>query len=453
MECDRRGLLRTGGAAALVGLTPLGACARRSGAPAATERADHTIRIADAKIELAPGVEIATTAYDGRFPGPLIRLREGRRTIVDIHNGTGRPEQLHWHGQRVPVDVDGSQEEGTPFIPANGMRRIAFAPGPAGLRFYHSHVTAGADLDAGQYGGQAGPVYIDPRDEPGRYDREVFLVLKEFAPSLGRGGDMDMGFLAGDEDSGLKSTGEAAMQASLKRGMPKGYEVGYKHFTINGRKLGAGDPIRVRRGERVLFHILNASATEIRGLALPGHAFRVVAMDGNPVPVPAEVPVLWLGTAERISAIVEMNRPGIWILGDTSDDDRGNGMGVVVEYAGATGRPRWAKPAGTKWDYGLFARPGATAAPPDEIFDMVFAKDNAALNGFNRWTINGIAFDDAHKAPLLMLRQGRRYRLRMANQSDDIHPVHLHRHSFELARIAGRPIAGVVKDVVMLGGY
>jgi FtsP/CotA-like multicopper oxidase with cupredoxin domain len=455
MAFGRRRLLQLGGAAALGGLTPFGACSRRSSAPATppAERADYRIRIAETKVELAPGVDIVTRTYNGQFPGPLIRLQEGRRVVVDIHNETGRPEQLHWHGQKVPVAVDGSQEEGTPYIPAHGSRQIAFTPGPAGYRFYHTHVTAGSDLTAGQYSGQVGPVYIDPRREPGRYDREVFLVLKEFAPSLSQGGDMAMDLLAGDQDPALKSRGESAMQASLKRGAPKGYEVGYKHFTINSRKLGAGEPIRVKSGERVLLHVLNGSAGEIRSLALPGHSFQVVAMDGNPAPNPAEVPVLWLGTAERISAIVEMNHPGVWILGDTADDDRGNGMGVVVEYAGASGPPHWTAPPKSKWDYRRFAKPGAQAATPDEVFDMSFAKDNAALKGFNRWTINGVAFDDQHMAPMFKLQQGKRYRLRMANASDDIHPIHLHRHSFELTRIAGQATAGVLKDVVMLGGY
>jgi FtsP/CotA-like multicopper oxidase with cupredoxin domain len=264
---------------------------------------------------------------------------------------------------------------------------------------------------------------------------------------------MAMDFLAGNEDAALKQTGESAMQASLKHGMPKGYEVGYKHFAINGRKLGHGEPIRVKGGERVLFHILNGSAGEIRSLALPGHSFQVVAMDGNPVPNPAKVPVLWLGTAERISAIVEMDRPGVWILGDTSDDDRGNGMGIVVEYAGSSGPPQWSVPPKAKWDYRRFAKPGAQAAIPDQVFDMTFAKDNAALNGFNRWTINGVAFDDQHMAPMFKLQRGKRYRLRLANASDDIHPIHLHRHSFELTRIADQTTAGVLKDVVMLGGY
>jgi len=84
---------------------------------------------------------------------------------------------------------------------------------------------------------------------------------------------------------------------------------------------------------------------------------------------------------------------------------------------------------------------------------MIFAKNNAALNGFNEWTINGAAFSMEKMEPLFYLHQGKRYRLRMKNASDDVHPVHLHRHSFELTRIAGMSTAGILKDVVMLGGY
>jgi FtsP/CotA-like multicopper oxidase with cupredoxin domain len=51
------------------------------------------------------------------------------------------------------------------------------------------------------------------------------------------------------------------------------------------------------------------------------------------------------------------------------------------------------------------------------------------------------------------LKQGKRYRIRMHNASDDIHPIHLHRHSFELTSLAGRQSAGILKDVVMLAGY
>ena len=439
----------------LAAATALSRCAgslAQDSAPAA----DYTLRITNARLELGPGHVVTTTAYNGQFPGPLLRLTEGRRVTVDIFNDTDVPEQLHWHGQNVPVDVDGAAEEGTPFIPAHGVRRVGFVPGPPGLRFYHSHLIAGKDLDKGLYSAQAGPVYVEPRSERGRFDREVFLVLKEFEPALTQGGDMAMDFLLpATIDRRLKEQGEAAMEHSLKRGMPHGYEVGYKLFSINGRMLGAGEPVRVKRGERVLFHVLNASATEIRSLALPGHAFTVVALDGNPVPTPGAVETLWIGTAERVSAIVEMNHPGVWILGDLADDDREHGMGIVVEYAGAKGEPHWSKPARSKWDYTRFgADPKLRARPfPEEVFEMIFAKRNAARAGFNEWTINGIPFSMASMAPMFHIKQGHRYRLRLRNESDDIHPIHLHRHSFELARIAGKPTSGIMKDVVMLGGY
>lgn len=414
---------------------------------------DYTLTIAVKPIELGSNRIVSTTTYNGQFPGPLLRLKEGQRVTVDIRNQTDRPEQLHWHGQAVSADVDGAAEEGTPFIAPHGSRRISFVPRPSGFRFYHTHVRAKSDLSAGQYSGLVGPVYIEPKKNPGDYDREVFLTLKEFEPTFSRGGDMAMDFLSpATVVRNLKDTGESAMKASLAKGAPHGFEVGYGSFTINGRMLGHGEPIRVRRGERVLLHILNGSATEIRSLALPGHTFTVVALDGNAIPKPTQVPGLWLGTAERVSAIVEMNHPGVWIMGDLADDDRHHGMGIVVEYAGEKGKPQWASPRPFRWNYAHF---GGTAASsePDQVFDMTFAKQNAAQDGFNLWTINDVAFSEQDMQPMLRVEKGKRYRLRMQNASDDIHPVHLHRHSFELTQLAGQTTSGVMKDVVMIGGY
>jgi FtsP/CotA-like multicopper oxidase with cupredoxin domain len=318
------------------------------------------------------------------------------------------------------------------------------------LRFYHTHVASMNNLSLGTYSGQAGPVYIEPANDPGAYDREVFLVLKEFLPSFSKGGDMPQDFLAGEPLEELQDIGR---QADAQFKGPKGYEVTYDLFSINGRMLGQGDPIRVKPGERVLFHILNASAGEIRSLALPGHVFRIVALDGNPVPTPADAPVLWLGTAERISAIVEMNHPGVWIMGDLADDDRGHGMGIVVEYANHKGKPRWVKPKPFTWDYTLFGKHGGAAAPPDETIEMLIVKQNGADQGFNRWTLNGKAFAMDTRQPVYTVQEGRRYRLKFRNASDDVHPLHLHRHSFELVRVGGRPTSGIIKDVVMLGGF
>ena len=152
--------------------------------------ADYVLRIAATPIEIAPKRIVSAVTYNGQFPGPLLRFKEGRPATVDIHNDTDTPEQLHWHGQMVPTDVDGAAEEGTPFIPAHGMRRIAFTPRPSGFRFYHTHNRAGADLHAGQYSGQVGPVYIEARTSREITTAKSFSSSRSSSRSFSQGGDM-----------------------------------------------------------------------------------------------------------------------------------------------------------------------------------------------------------------------------------------------------------------------
>src|SRR4029077_10735931 len=171
MNFSRRGFLKM--AAAVTGGVLLPRVAERVAASGPMNRARqegaavYSIRIGASPVEIAPQRIVSTGTYNGQFPGPLLRFKEGQPVTIDIHNDTDTPEQLHWHGQKVPVDVDGATEEGTPFIPADGKRRITFTPGPSGFRFSHTHNRAGANLSAGQYSGQVGPVYIEPAQEPG----------------------------------------------------------------------------------------------------------------------------------------------------------------------------------------------------------------------------------------------------------------------------------------------
>ena len=123
-----------------------------------------------------------------------------------------------------------------------------------------------------------------------------------------------------------------------------GLEIGYRSFSFNDKALGHGEPVRVREGEKLLFHLLNASATETVNVACAGHSFEVVALDGNPVPNPQTVSVVQVGPAERVDAIIAMNTPGVWIMGTTDEDDRKHGFGVVVEYANRKGTPQWRPP-------------------------------------------------------------------------------------------------------------
>jgi FtsP/CotA-like multicopper oxidase with cupredoxin domain len=243
---------------------------------------------------------------------------------------------------------------------------------------------------------------------------------------------------------------ETIRAESQNHPLTTGSDVGYKYATINQHMLGAGEPIRVKQGERVLMRLLNASATENVMLALPGHTFKVIAMDGNAVPNPVAVEVLSLAVAERVDAIVEMNAPGVWVLGSTLAEARKMGLGVVVEYAGKSGAPVWTEPATTaKWDYAQFALT-APAAAPDETVTLTF-RDVGVQKGakagarFDTWTINNKSWPDVDP---IQVTKGKRYRLLLRNGSGDQHPIHLHRHTFEVVQIGRTQLSGLRKDVI-----
>jgi FtsP/CotA-like multicopper oxidase with cupredoxin domain len=381
------------------------------------QRADVTLEIGPVTVELAPGTNVRTIGYNGSAPGPLLRVPEGKTISVDVRNNTGADEVVHWHGLHIPSEVDGSLEEGTPAVPAHGRRRYSFRATPSGTRWYHTHTMAGRNLKRAAYTGQFGFLYVEPKNDPGGYDQEVFLALKEWDPYMSTGAE-----------------GEDTMDAA------------YKHFSINGRALGHGEPIRVRERQRVMFRILNASATAHRRVALAGHIFRVTAMDGNPLPAPKETEALELGPAERIDAIVEMNRPGVWIFGTTDDHAREGGMGVVIEYASQSGEARWIVPGETRWDYAAFGNRIAAVEPADRV-PLVFEKKFAGHNWVDKWTINGKSFP---KTDPIRVKANGRYRLVLDNRSDEAHPIHLHRHTFELTKVEGAATSGVRKDVVMV---
>jgi FtsP/CotA-like multicopper oxidase with cupredoxin domain len=390
--------------------------------PAAAQEpaADFTLHIATAELEIAPGRKIKTTAYNGAVPGPVLRMKEGRPVTIDVFNDTSVPELAHWHGLYVAPEVDGSIEEGTPLIPPHSRQRYQYIPRPAGTRWYHSHISAGRNLHRATYTGQFGFLIIEGNRDPGNYDQEVLLALHGWEPFLGTmngGGE-------GDESS---------------------LEVGYDAYTVNGHMLGAGEPIRVKQGQRVLFRILNANATQFHKLALPGHQFRVLAMDGNPVPSPRAVSVVELGPAERIDALVEMNCPGTWALADTAARTRKLGLGIVVEYADRAGAPEWQQPSNATWDYTVFGRAPSEAREPVDRLPLVFRNKWAGNRWVDHWTINGKEFP---KTDPILVHSDRRYCLIFDNQSDDVHPVHLHRHSFELVKVNGKPTAGIMKDTV-----
>ena len=381
----------------------------------AVSEPDVKLEIAPLELEIAPGKVVHTVAYNGHVPGPLIRWPEGKPIAIEVFNRTAIPEIVHWHGLWIPSEMDGSVEEGGTMIQPGAQFRYLFTPRPRGFRWYHTHAFAGHDLKRATYTGQFGCFYIESNDDAGAYDQEIFLTLHDWNAYLG-GGDSSM-------------------------------EAAYEYGTIDGRMLGFGDPLRVREGQRVLLHVLNASASLVHWLALAEHEMTVVAMDGNPVPTSSPVHAVRLGPAERIDAVVTMNRPGVWIFGETRDQLRKAGMGIVVEYTNQQGKPKWIEPPETLWDYRIFAAAPTATREPDEIIPLRFESKFHGQGNFDSWMINGKSYPHTDT---ITLRQGQRYRLQMINHSTDDHPLHLHRHSFEVTKLDGTAVSGLNKDVLVV---
>jgi len=380
---------------------------------------DVTLEIAPYLLEASPKHRYRTIAYNGQVPGPLLRMREGQTQTIEVRNLTLDPELVHWHGLHVPADVDGAMEEGTPMIAPGATARYTFTPVPAGFRWFHTHTFAGNNLNKAGYTGQHGFLMIEPRGgAPAVADREIYLGLHDWGGRFEGGGD---GFM----------------------------NPVYEASTINGKMLGFGEPVKVKTGERVLMHILNSSATEVHWLALSGHTFRVVALDGNAVAQPQTVPMLRLAPAERVSAVVDMNAPGVWVLGEVRKHVQAVGMGIVVEYAEATGKPVWTQPDDLVWNYRQFADVQEAKAT-DDVTRIELAFDSKFQGHGNEelWLINGKLYPKTDEP---VLKTGGRYRLVLKNHSMDDHPLHLHRHTFEVVQIDGRNgLRGLRKDVLLV---
>jgi FtsP/CotA-like multicopper oxidase with cupredoxin domain len=417
---SRRDLLKL---STLVGLTP-----SPPALPQSLAAPDHKIDIAPVTLDLSARHRMKTTAYNGQVPGALLRFRENQPVTIEVTNHTDRPEVVHWHGLFTPSNVDGSSEEGTPPIAVGSTARYTFTPRPAGFRWYHTHTMAMHDLTRGQYSGQHGFLMVEPRENPGRYDQEFFLALHDWGGNL----------LASDD---------GAMNPS------------YAVATINGKAMGFAEPLHVKQGQHVLLHVLNSSPTEVHWVALAGHSFRVVALDGNDVPKPRSVSMLRLAPAERVSAVVEMNNPGVWVLGEVRKHVQALGMAVAIEYENKASAPRWDQPSELLWNYEQFAAENAADRSSEVVIvvPLVFESKFRGHGAMEAWTINGESYPNSKMAPLI---KGRRYRLEFINKSMDDHPLHLHRHSFELRSLGvpfaaargavQRDIHGVMKDVVLV---
>ena len=227
---DRRQFMRNGSLAlGAASLAPHLLCAAGGAAP--QSKPDYTLKIQPTSLDIAPGVTIKTTAYNGQVPGPLLRIKEGVPVTIEVTNASAHPDIVHWHGLAIDSLNDGAMEEGSPMIAPGAQLRYTFTPRPTGTRWYHTHAGAGGTFPRHLQW----PVRIPAgrrEASPAHYDQEIFLAIHHWEPS----------FVPMVEHA----------RASANSPSPPALTSATSTPPSTSHMLGAGEPIRVKQGQRVL---------------------------------------------------------------------------------------------------------------------------------------------------------------------------------------------------------
>src|SRR5213596_583648 len=132
--------------------------------------------------EFARGQAIRGFAYNGQVPGPLIEANVGDTIEVRLTNSLPQATTIHWHGIRVPAEMDGTEAVQPPVEPGETFEYQFVVP-DAGTFWYHSHVNETEQLERGLYGA----LIVRGAREPA-VDRERVLHLDDL--KLGPDGDV-----------------------------------------------------------------------------------------------------------------------------------------------------------------------------------------------------------------------------------------------------------------------
>ncbi len=274
------------------------------------------LSLEDIMWEYKAGSYVHAWAYNGQVPGPEIHVNEGDKIRVIVTNNLQVPTSVHWHGIHVPNEADGIPGFTQYPIEPGTSYTYEFTATPAGTRFYHTHGSSHGDdsvtqMDMGLYG----PFIIEPK-KPKKYDHEYTLMLDEWEinPDGSNGALMQ-----------LSATGEHVHTQHT-----------YNVFTINGEVYPDVPPIEVKENKNILIRLINAGTQEIHPMHLHGHSFKVVAIDGNPVPKVAQQlrDTITVNPGERYDIEVHADNPGVWLFHCHHLHHAAAGMVVPFIYEG-----------------------------------------------------------------------------------------------------------------------
>ena len=216
------------------------------------------------------GRTVATWAYDGALPGPLVRATAGDFLRLTLDNQLPADTTIHWHGIRLPNAADGVPGLTQDPVKTGGKFVYEFTAPDPGTYFFHPHV--GVQLDRGLYA----PMIIDDPGDPGGYDAEWILVLDDWIDGTGTTPDEVFKKLIADGGP-ANGGGMGGMDHGSMGGMSMGTgpwgdagDITYPLFLINGKPPTDPDVLAAKPGQKVRLRVINAASDTIFAVALGG---------------------------------------------------------------------------------------------------------------------------------------------------------------------------------------
>ena len=451
---SRRQIILASGVA-MAGAIPFLSTARASDAPETrTAKLRLTAGTRTLDVNGKPARVFSLIGPNGK---PGITLSPGERFHVDLVNQTGTSTIVHWHGQLPPWKQDGFPWQQTPPIPAGETQSYDYAPIP-GTYWMHSH------QGMQEQSLMTAPLIVRSVEEMRADRQEVVLMLHDFSfrtpdellagltksngseSAMPKSG-MDKAMNMGSGSMGAMSSGNMGAM-NMMPGMAMDLnDVDFDAFLANDRTLADPEVIRTEPGGRVLLRLINAASSSQFWIDLGALTGTVVAVDGHPVR-PVRVSRLPLAMAQRFDVLIDLPGNGSYPIVAQVEGKRAR-TGIVLAAAGApvSRLAEEAKENAPPVDLSLERRLEAVAplAPhaPDVTHRVILAGAMAPY----AWSLNGEYWPNV---TALMIAQGQRVAIEMANQTMMPHPMHLHGHAFQVVAINGAPFTGAVRDTVLV---
>ncbi len=392
---------------------------------------DYVLTAEEASLDIAPNGKSAGLGFDGQFPAPVLRAKQGQKIRIKFINKLKEPTTIHWHGLRIPIEMDGVPFLTQPPIKPGESYTYEFVPPDAGTFWYHPHMNSVEQLGKGL----VGAIIVDEA-EPVVFDHDIPLVLKNW--------HLD------DEGNWLPLS---IPRQAARMGTPGRIE------TINGEIL---PELPVQTGALIRLRFLNTDNTVTYRLVLPEELeVKIIAIDGNPVAVPFTPDKPWaMGAGMRLDvALVAPQQEGQQIAFKNRKGKLNFDFMTLVTRGKSRQTTRL-----------IPTLPPSTIPKPDlanathvnftfEWEGAITPADKQHKGKYDFWVINRRGWEGMSKdnipEPLTKLELGKTYIFNLRNVTQYHHPIHLHGHTWTVLNSNKRTITPkhYHTDTVLLGKH